>query len=147
MHAEAIDPSDLWNSIQTESKVDKQNLRALGNGPTNSPTIDANAPVMTTPTSPIMEHHVEVNHQESSSMATVKELLEDPHIQLGMMGSALSMVTSLFTPHKLAPSARSNDSVATNNVLVGCTPVNVDTSDINRELSMYKDRLALELTI
>ena len=79
MHMEAIDPSELWNSIQTQSKVHKQNLTALGNGPTNNTTVDANAPIITTPTSPIMEHHVEVSHPEGSSMVTVKDLLEDPH--------------------------------------------------------------------
>ena len=104
VYVEAIDPLELWNSIQTRRKVHKQNITALGHGPTNS-TIDANAPLMTTPTSPIMEHHVEVSQLEGSSMAMVKELLEDPHIQPGMMRSALSAVTSLFTPNKLTPSA------------------------------------------
>ena len=96
-HVEAIDPSELWNSIQTQSKVHKQNVTALGIGPANS-TIDAYAPLMTTPTSPIMENHVDVSQPEGSSMTTVKELLQDPHIQPGMMRSALSAVTSLFTP-------------------------------------------------
>ena len=85
MHIEAIHPSELWNSIQTWNKVHKQNLTAPGTGPTNSSTIDANAPIMTPPTSPIMEHHVEVRHPEGSSMGTVKDLLEDSQIQLGMM--------------------------------------------------------------
>ena len=53
---------------------------------------------MATPTSPIMEHHVEVSQPEGSSMVIVKELLEDPHIQPQMMWSALSAVTSLFLP-------------------------------------------------
>ena len=146
MHAEAIDPLELWNSIQTWKKVHKQNLTALGTGPTNSTTIDANVPIMTTATSPIMEHHIEVRHPEGSSIATVKELLDNPHIQLGMMQSALSVVTSLFTPSKLIPSAGSDGLVATSNALVGSTPTNVETSDTNRELSTYKDRLTLELT-
>ena len=146
MHVEAIDPSELWNSIQTWSKVHKQNLTALGNGPMNSTTIDANTPVMMTPTSPIIDHHVEVSHPEGSSIATVKELMEDPHIQLGMMQSAFSVVTSLFTPSKLTPSAGDNNPVATANAPVGSTHNNVETTDINRELSTYKDRLALEVT-
>ena len=33
MHIEAMDPSELWNSIQTWSKVHKQNLKAIGYGP------------------------------------------------------------------------------------------------------------------
>ena len=49
---EAIDPSELWNSIQTWNKVNKQNLIALGTGPKNITTIHANAPIMTYPTSP-----------------------------------------------------------------------------------------------
>ena len=80
-HVEAINPTDLWNSIQTRNKVYKQNIPALGHGPTNSTTIDSNTLLMTTPTSPIMEHQVEVSQPEGSSMVTVKELLEDPHIQ------------------------------------------------------------------
>ena len=79
MHVEAIDPSELWNSIQTQNKVQKQNLTAPGTNPTNSTTIHANAPIMTTPTRSIMEHYVEVRHLEGSSIATVKDLLEDPH--------------------------------------------------------------------
>ena len=146
-HVEAIDPSELWNSIQTCNKAHKQNLTALGNGPTNSTTLDANAPIMTIPTSPIMEHHVEVRPPRGVlALSQSRNLLEDPHIQPGMMWSALGVVASLFTPNKLTLSAGSNDPVAANNVLVGSTPTNVETSDINRELSTYKDRLALELT-
>ena len=77
---------------------------------------------MTTPTSPIMECHVEVRHPEGSSIATVKDLLDNSLIQLGMLWSALSAVTSLFTPSKLTPSAGSDDPVATNNAPVGSTP-------------------------
>ena len=46
------------------------------------------------------EHHAEVSQPEGSNIVTVKELLEDPHIQPGMMLSALSAVTSLFIPNK-----------------------------------------------
>ena len=73
-HVEAIDLTDLWNSIQTRNKVHKQNIPVHGHSPTNSTTIDSNIPLMTTPTSPIMEHHVEVSQPEGSSMAMVKEL-------------------------------------------------------------------------
>ena len=76
MHVEAIDPSELWNCFQMQSKVHKLNLTVLGNGPINSTTIDANAPLLMTPTSPIMEHNVEVSHPEGSGMATVKHLLQ-----------------------------------------------------------------------
>ena len=111
-------------------------------------TIDATAPILTTPTSPIMEHHVEVSHPEGSSMATVKDLLEDPQIQQGMMQSMLSAVTSLFAPSKL-PSTWDNNPVAPTNILAGSqggsTP-NVETPGVNRELSTYKERLPLELT-
>ena len=44
---------------------------------------------MTMPTSPIMECHDEVRHPEGSSIATVKDLLEDPHTQSEMMQSTL----------------------------------------------------------
>ena len=144
LHIEAIDPSELWNSIQTWSKVHKQSLPALGNDPTYSTSIDANAPILMTPSSPIMECHVEVSYPEGSSMTTVKDLLEDPQIQPGMMWSTLSTVTSLSTPSKL-PSAGDKIPVATTNMPVGSTP-NVEILDMNRELSSYKERLALELT-
>ena len=95
-----------------------------------------------------MECYVEVSHQEGLSMATVRDLLEDPQIQPGMMGSVLSAVTSLFTPSKL-PSTGDNNPVVPTNILVGpqggSTP-NVETPDVNRELSTYKEKLALELT-
>ena len=145
VHVEAIDPLELWNSIQTRRKVHKQNITALGHGPTNSTTIDTNAPLMTTPTSPIMEHHVEVSQPEGSSMTIVKELLEDPQIQPGMMMSASSVVTSLFIPNKLTPTAENDDSVVPNKVHEGSTQNNVETQDIYRELNTYKNRLALEL--
>ena len=48
-HVEAIDLTELWNSIQTRSKVHKQNIPVLAHGPTNSTTIDCNTPLMTTP--------------------------------------------------------------------------------------------------
>ena len=138
MHIEEVDPSELWNSIQTQSKVHKQNSTALGNGLTNSTTIDANAPILTTPTSPIMEHHVEVSHPEGSHMATVKDLLEDPQIQPGMMQSTLSVVTSPFIPSKL-PCTRDNNPMVHTNIPIGSTP-NVETPNVNRELSTYKRR-------
>ena len=53
------------------------------------------------------------------------------------------MVTSLFTPSKL-PSTRDNNPVGTNNTPVGSTP-NVGTNDVHKELSTYKERLALGL--
>ena len=84
-HVEAIDPTKLWNSIQTRSKVHRQNIPVLGHDSTNSTAIDPKIPLMTTPTSPIIDHHVEVNQPEGSSMVMVKDLLEDPHIQPRMM--------------------------------------------------------------
>ena len=48
---EAINPTELWNSILTRSKVHRQNIPILGQGPTNSTAIDPNAPLMTTSTS------------------------------------------------------------------------------------------------
>ena len=85
MHAETINPLELWNSIETQNKVHKQNFVAPGTGPTNSTTIDAKVPILTSPTSPTMECHDEVRHPESSSLAVVMDLLKDPHIQPGMM--------------------------------------------------------------
>ena len=64
-HVEAIDLTDLWNSIQTRNKVHKHNIPVHGHGPSNSTTIDSNTPLMTTPTSPIMEHHVEIANQKA----------------------------------------------------------------------------------
>ena len=145
-HVKAIDPLELWNSIQTRRKIYKQNTTALGHGPSNSTTIDANAPLMTTPTSPIIDHHAEVNQHEDSSMGTVKELLEDPHILPGMMTFTLSAVTSLFTPSKLTPSTDNSDPLITNKVPVGSTHNNTVTPDLNEELNVHKDRLTLELS-
>ena len=74
-HVEAIDATELQNSIQTRSKVYRQNVPALGHGPTNCSAIDPTAPLMTTPTSHIMDHQVEVSQPERSNMAIVKDLL------------------------------------------------------------------------
>ena len=135
-HVEAIDLTDLWNSIQTRNKVNKQNIPVHGHGPTNSTTIDSDTPLMTTPTSPIMEHHVEVSQLEGSSI----ELLEDPHIQPSMKQSALSAVTSLFTPNKSTQLPDdSDDPVVLHKVSVTSTPNSNDLPDINKELNTYKD--------
>ena len=144
MHVETISPLELWNSIEMQNKVHKQNFVAPSIGPTNSTTIDAKIAILTTPTSPIMECHDEVRHPEGSSIATVKDLLEDTHIQPGMMRSALNMVTSLFTPSKVTSSGDNNPAV-TNEVPIGSTP-SVETRDINREPNDYNDRMALELS-
>ena len=58
MHVQAIDPSKMRNSIQTWSKVHKQNLPALGNCPMNNTSINDNAPILISPTSPIIECHL-----------------------------------------------------------------------------------------
>ena len=71
---------------------------------------------MTTPTSPIMEHNVKVSQLEGSNMTMEKELLEDPQIQPGMKRSALSVVTSLFTPNKLTPTAQNDETIVPNKV-------------------------------
>ena len=60
------------------------------------------------------------------------------------MQSSLSVVTSLFAPSKL-PTTGDNSPVGTSNIPVGSTP-NVETSDMDRELSTYMKRLALELS-
>ena len=54
-------------------------------GLTNTITIEAKVPILTAPTSPIVGHHDEVRHLEGARIATVKDLLEDPQIQPGMM--------------------------------------------------------------
>ena len=79
-HIEAIDSSELWNSIQTRNNVHRQNTLALGHGPTNRTAIDHKTPLMTTPTSPIIDHYVEVNQPEGSSMVMVKDLFKNHHI-------------------------------------------------------------------
>ena len=100
---------------------------------------------MTTPTIPIIEHHVEVSQLEGSSMAMVKELLEDSHIQPSMVQSALSAVISLFTPNKPTTLPESDDPVVPHKVSVSSTPNSIDSPNINKELNTYKDRLALEM--
>ena len=135
VHVEAIDPTELWNLIQTKSKVHRQNIPVLGQGPTNSTAIDSNTPLMTTSTSAIMDHHVEVNQLEGSDMAMVKDLLEDPHIQPRMMQSAFSAVTSLFTPSKSTQPPESNDLIIPHKVSVRSAPNNTDTPDMNKELN------------
>ena len=143
-HVETISPSELWNSIEIQNKVHKQNFVAPSTGPANSTTIGAKVPILTIPTSPIMECHDEVRYPEGSSIAMVKDLLEDPHIQPGMMRSKLSTVTSLFTPSKVT-STGDNNPAATNEALIGSTP-SVETRDVNRKLSDYKHRMAMELS-
>ena len=144
MHIDTIDPSELWNAIETRIKVCRQNFTTPGSGPTNSTTIDAKVPILMTLTSPIMEHHVEARNLENSSIVTIKELLADPKIQPGMMQSVLSVVTSLFTPSKVT-STGDNNLAVTNEAPIGSTP-SVETRDVNTELNDYKDRMALELS-
>ena len=78
-------------------------------------------------------------------MATVKELLEDPQIQPVMMQSGLNPITSLFTPSKTTQSARSDGPEDPHQASVASTPTSNDLPDINKELNIYNDRLALEL--
>ena len=92
-----------------------------------------------------MDHQVEVNQPEGSSMAMVKDLLEDPHIQPRMMQSALSAVTSLFTPNRPTQAPESSDPIVPHKVPTGSAPNDIDRLDINQKLNTYKDRLALEL--
>ena len=65
-------------------------------------------------------------------MVMVKELLEDPHIQPGMMRSALSAVTSLFMPNKLTQLTANTDTVVPNKMPVGPPPNVTVTTDINK---------------
>ena len=143
-HVEAIDPIDLWNSIQTRNKVGT--VPAHRNGPSNITAIDPNIPPMTTPTSPIVEHQVDMSQSEATSMEMVKELLEDPMIQPGMMQSALNAITSLFTPSKTIQSAKKDSPENPDQVPTESTSSNTNMTDINRKLNTYKDRLALGFT-
>ena len=78
-------------------------------------------------------------------MEIVRELLEDPKIQPGMMQSALNAITSLFTPNKTVQPAK-NDSPGNPHQISASNSSNTDMTDINREFNTYKDRLVLELT-
>ena len=78
MHVETINPLELWNSIEMQNKVQKQSLEAPGTGPTNSTTIDANVPILTTPTSPIMECHDEVRQPEGLVLSYSKGSVRRP---------------------------------------------------------------------
>ena len=84
-----------------------------------------------------MEHHVEVSKLEGSRMVTVKESLEDPHIQLGMMQPALSAVTLLFPPNKTTQLPDSDGPEVPHKVLVTSTQTSTDSTDINKELNTY----------
>ena len=79
-------------------------------------------------------------------MATVKDLLEDPHIQPMMLHSALSAVTSLFTPNKPMQRPGSSKPIVPHKVPASSAPNDTDRTNINRELNTYKDRLALGLS-
>ena len=108
--------------------------------------IDHNTPLMATPTSPIMDHHIEVNQPEGSNMAMVRDLLEDPHIQPRMMQSALSAVTSLCTPNRPIQAPEMSYLIIPPKVPACSVPNNTDRTNINRKLNTYKDRLTLELS-
>ena len=62
-----------------------------------------------------------------------------------MMQSVLSAVISLFTPSKSTQLPEIDDPVVPHKVSVSSTPNSIDSTDINKELNTYKDRLALEL--
>ena len=79
-------------------------------------------------------------------MEMVKELLEDPKIQPSMMQSALNAITSLFTPSKTVQLAKEESSGNLHQMPAVSTSSHNDMTDINRELNIYKDRLALDLT-
>ena len=125
-HVEAIDPNDLWKSIQTRNKVHKHSIPVHGHGHSNNTTNGSNTPLMTTPTSPIMEHHVEISQLEGFSMVTVKELLEDLQIQPSMMQFALNAISFLFTASKTTQSARSDHPEVPHQVSVASTPTSND---------------------
>ena len=91
-----------------------------------APPFTLTHPLMTTPTSPIMEHHLEMSQSEGSSMVTVKELLGDPQIQHGMMQSALNAIASLFTPSKTTQFARSDDPEVPCQISVASIPTSND---------------------
>ena len=61
------------------------------------------------------------------------------------MQSALSAVTSCFTPNRPAQLPESDDQVVPHKVSVCSTPHSIDSPDINKELNTYKDRPALAL--
>ena len=61
------------------------------------------------------------------------------------MESALSAITSLFTPSKTTQSPGSEGPEVPHQVPVASTPTINDLPDINQELNTYKDRFALEL--
>ena len=78
-------------------------------------------------------------------MAMVKDLLEDPHIQPGIMQSAMSSVTSPLTHNKSTQLPEGNYPIVSHKVSVSSASKYTDTPDINKDLNTYKDRLALEL--
>ena len=144
-HIEAIDLTDLWNLIQTRNKVHKHNIQVHGHGPSNSTTIDSNTSLMTTPTSPIKEHHVEMSQPEGSRMVTVKELLEDPPNTTQHDAICTKCYYIPFHSQQDNTVSWSDGPEVPQQLLVVSTPTSNDLSDINKELNTYKDRRALEL--
>ena len=115
-------------------------------GPSNSTAKDQDTTPMTTPLSPIMEHHVNMNQSEGSGMEAVKELLEDPKIKPSMMQSALNTVTSLFNLSKTVQPAKEESSGNPHQMPAASTSSHKEMTHINGELKTYKDRLTLDLT-
>ena len=74
-------------------------------------------------------------------MAMVKDLLEDSQDD----AICIECSNIIFTSNKSTQPPESNDLIIPHKVSVSSAPNDTDTSDINKELNTYKDRLALEL--
>ena len=63
---------------------------------------------MSNPTSPIVEHHIDMDTSADPALTTVKELYKDQNIPSGFVTRALSAAVSFLSPSKTVQSA--NDS-------------------------------------
>ena len=72
-----MDPHDYWNSIKTRGKVHPCIPQANKAGSSNSTALVPNVPPMSHPTSPTVEHHIDMNTSADPALTTVRELYEN----------------------------------------------------------------------
>ena len=84
-HVSQMDPHDYWNSIKTRSKVHPYITQAHKAGPSNSTALGPNIPPMSNPTSPMVEHHIDMDTSADPAPTTVKELCKDQNILPGFV--------------------------------------------------------------
>ena len=101
-HIDCKHPIELWNGRSTRSGLHSKDTPPQRGEASNSTTIDKNTPPFNTALGLITETVVNMPHPDwfNSEDIIVKDIVADPNIHPGLLGTTMNTLHSIMSPMK-----------------------------------------------